>query len=186
MHAHRQVLQVVHVTWQRVCSLLSGSDPLSGAIMAADHTLQGLSSMRNVLPQHVFLGCALRPPGCRGPPLHNFVQRSREHWQSTGLPARASPCMRQAPPSGGHVQGPRIAGDRQSTGQPAEDILKGSDPAEHSSPCRKLHLHAENPHLLLLRNKDGVLDDLATIMLLLCKHLRRGGLGCCRRLSCTG
>ena len=53
MHARRQVLQGVHVTWQQVCCLLSGAGPLSGASMAADHTLQGLRSMRNVL--HVLL-----------------------------------------------------------------------------------------------------------------------------------
>ncbi len=36
-------------------------------------------------------------------------------------------------------------------------------------------MHAKTPHLLLLRAKDGVPDDLAPIMLLLCKHLRGGG-----------
>ena len=44
-----QVLQGVHMIWQRVCSLLSGSGPLPGAIMATDHILLGLENMRHVL-----------------------------------------------------------------------------------------------------------------------------------------
>ena len=44
-----QVLQGVHVIWQRVCRLLSGSDPLPGAVMATDHILLGLDNMRSVL-----------------------------------------------------------------------------------------------------------------------------------------
>ena len=123
-------------------------------------------------------------------------RRLAEHRQS--LPAGPVFVGDRPLPQKIFVQGTRLAGDQISRAElrpicrrhSAGDSSAGDRPcrarAEHSPPCSKQHLHAQNPHLLLLRAKDGVPDDLATIMLLLCKHLRGGGSGSCRRLSCTG